>query len=84
MGEGENYLFAVVILLLDFFGGLLHDGQFSVTHGLSCDRSLEGRSVGRRVFLEESRESELVRVAAGCAQEVVVRAWETHPVDCCL
>lgn len=49
---GERNLFAVFVLFLDFFGCLLHDGQFAVTHGLSCDRSLEGRSVGRRVFLE--------------------------------
>lgn len=61
MRRGERNLFAVVVLFLDFFGCLLHDGQFAVTHGLSCDRSLEGRSVRRRVFLDRgARERESV------------------------
>lgn len=55
-GGGGRNLFAVFVLFLDFFGRLLHDGQLAVTHRLSCDRSLERRCVGRRVFLEGHRE----------------------------
>lgn len=66
MRRRERNLFAVVVLFLDFFGCLLHDGQFAVTHGLSCDRSLEGRSVGRRVFLDRgARERECVSLSSG-------------------